>query len=296
MNNRGMILIAVLIIMVALVSMVMIIEIRSSKNFDYASKLLMQNQAALYFNSAIKVAERLLKNDSNKYDAPSDDWNNLPPFRANADTTVSLSISPVNARININNVTSENKLIAERTQSAIISVLSDNGIDGHKALKNIIAWLSPRTAQGQNPKSYNTTKNSFFSLKELDYINGLGGLSSKFHNYFTVSGAMGRININFAPMEVLEAYLPEISDCVGSIIDYRKKEPFKNVTQIMKVDCIDDKTYLKILPFITTVSNLFDVRVDVNIDGNDFEAEMLLERIGKSVRLVKYFEGKGYYE
>ena len=290
MNNKGMILIAVLIIMVALVSMVMVIENRSSKNFDYSSRLLMENQAALYFNSAISVAKRLLENDDNNYDAPSDDWYNLPPFRANGNTLVSMSIEPANSKIDINYLISPNKSLSKRTKSAFMNIVKANGLNGNNFLNKIINWMKP------NDEGLSNSVKTFYSLKEIDYIKGLSKFSFKFHKYFTAADVKGRININFAPGEVIEAYLPEIGECVGDIIKYRQKQPFKNVTQLRDIGCIGDKTYLKILPFITTSSNIFDVRVDVRISNKDFEAEVLMDRIGKYVKVLKYFEGKGYYE
>ncbi len=286
-----MILIAVLIVMVALVSMVMVIENRSSKNFDYSSKLLMENQAALYFNSAISVAKRLLEDDKNSYDSPDDDWYNLPPFRANNDTIVSMSIMPANARIDINGLVSSNKDLAERTKTAFLTIVNSKGDNADKMYRDIVGWMKPSTEPGYAKKI-----RSFYSLKEIDYVKGLKGFSEDFHNYFTVADTKGKINVNFAPVDVIEAYLPEIGDCALDIVKYRKNQVFKNVTQLRDVGCISDEQYLKILPYITTSSSLFDVRVDVKIEDGDFEAEMLMERVGSYVKVLKYFEGKGFYE
>ena len=286
-----MILIAVLIIMVALVSMVMVIENRSSKNFDYSSKLLMENQAALYFNSAISVAKRLLEEDKNSYDSPDDDWYDLPPFRANDDTVVSMSIMPVNARIDINDLISSNKDLAERTRTAFLTIVSSKGDNADKMYNDIIGWMKPNTETGYAKKVRN-----FYSLKEIDYVGSMKGFSKDFHNYFTVADTKGKINVNFAPIGVIEAYLPGIGDCALDIVKYRKNQAFKNVTQLRDVGCISDDQYLKILPYVTTSSSLFDVRVDVKIEDEDFQAEMLMKRMGNYVKVVKYFEGKGFYE
>jgi len=286
-----MILIAVLIIMVALVSMVMVIENRSSKNFDYSSRLLMENQAALYFNSAISVAKKLLEDDDNNYDSPDDDWFNLPPFRANDDTIVSMSIMPINARIDINELVSSNKDLAERTKTAFLTIVNSKGDNANEMYSDIVDWMKPNTETGYAKKI-----RSFYSLKEIDYVKGLKGFSKDFHNYFTVADTKGKINVNFAPVDVIEAYLPEIGDCALDIVKYRKNQVFKNVTQLRDVGCISDKEYLKILPYVTTTSDFFDVRVDVKIEDEDFQAEMLMERVGKYVKVVNYFEGKGFYE
>ncbi len=286
-----MVLIAVLIVMVALVSMVMIIENRSSKNFDYSSKLLMENQAALYFNSAISITKRLLEDDNNNYDAPDDDWFSLPPFRVSDDTIVSMSIMPANARININGLISSNKDLAERTKAAFFEIVNSKGDNADKMYSDVIDWMKPNSNTG-----YAKKVRSFYSLKEIDYVKGLKGFSQDFHNYFTVVDTKGKINVNFAPVDVIEAYLPEIGDCAEDIAKYRKNQPFKNVTQLRDVGCMSDEGYLKILPYVTTLSSFFDVRVDVKIGDEDFQAKMLMERAEKHVKIIKYFEGKGFYE
>jgi len=291
-----MILIVVLITMAALVSMVLVLERRSSINFDYSSRLLMQNQAALYFSSAIKVAKKLLENDTNDYDSKDDEWFNLPPFKASNDTFVSLSIFPVNAKININAVVDKDKALRARTQTAFLYILSDKGESGNDMLKNLLLWFSPKGANDYTVLPYKPTEKPFYSLKEVDYVKSFGGFSSKFHNYFTVANTMGKININFAPKEVIENYLPELSDCVDDIIEYRKRKPFKNITELRNVGCVSDEAYLKVLPYLTTKSSIFDVRVGVKIGDESFQAEMLLKRDGKSVKVIKYFEGKGFYE
>ncbi len=291
-----MILIVVLIIMAALVSMVLVLERRSSVDFDYSSRLLMQNQAALYFSSAIKVAKKLLENDNNSYDSKDDVWFNLPPFKASNDSLISLSIYPVNAKININGVLDKDKNLRAKTQSAFLYILSDKGENGSELLKNLLLWFSPEGVNDYTTTPYKPTRKPFYSLKEVDYVKGLGSFSSKFHKYFTAANTMGKININFAPKEVIENYLPKLSDCVDDIIDYRKKKPFKNITELRNVGCVSDEVYLKVLPYITTKSSLFDARVEVKIGKEDFQAEMLLEREGKSVKVLKYFEGKGFYE
>ncbi len=291
-----MILIVVLLVMAALVSMVLILERRSSVNFDYSSRIVMQNQAALYFGSAIKVAKKLLENDNNNYDAEGDIWFDLPKFKASNNSEVFLSIYPVNAKININAVFDRNKTVRARTQSALIYILSDKGEDGSKLLKSLLMWFSPEGVNEYANLPYKPTRKPFYSLKEVDYVRGFGNFSSRFYKYFTAANTLGKININFAPMEVIDNYLPELSDCAEEIIDYRKKKPFKNVTQLRNVSCVSDSVYLKVLPYITTKSNIFDVRVRVRIEEENFQAEVLLKREGKNITILKYFEGNGFYE
>ena len=59
------------------------------------------------------------------------------------------------------------------------------------------------------------------------------------------------ININAATREEL-MNLPEIGEVIaGRIIEYRGKTRFKELSDVMKVKGIGEKTFEKILPFIT---------------------------------------------
>ena len=288
MNQRGVILISVLIITGAVIASALIIEDWASKNFDYAYRLQMENQAGFYFHSAIKVAETILSHDVNSYDSKKDRWFNLPPIQTSKDTIVSLEIFPLNEKIDLNNIlkidTSGN-----RTKYAFKKILLNNGVDANNALENITKWLT-------KTRGRKIVKRYLYSLKEIDFVKGLNGFSEKFDDYFTVSQGLKKININFAPKEVIDAYLPELSTCTDEIIKHRDKKPFKNISQLRELSCVDDNMYLKILPFITTRSQFFGIKINVDIENLNFHAEAVVKRVGKYVKLLKFFKGQGSYE
>ncbi len=297
MKKSGAILIMVLLVMAVVVSGVMVIEKLASKDYDFSEQLYINNQSAFYFHSAIKVAIKLLENDDNKYDSKNDTWANLAPFRVNNSTVVSMSISPVNAKININNIKGKNSKLVVRTQLAANIIFKDASVNVPQYFKLLLGWMNYKTEQNDEYEDgYHPIKGPFFSLKEINFVKGLSTFSDEFHNFFTVDGNSGKININFAPKTVMEAYLPEIADCAEDIIKYRKKKPFENVTQIRNVECVSDKNYLKILPYITTKSSIFAVKIDINTSGIDRYATALISKNGSKAKLLKYFEGKGFYE
>lgn len=295
-KKRGAVLIMVLLIMAVVVGGVLSIEQWASKDYDYSQQLYVSNQSAFYIHSAIKVAVKLLDNDNNKYDSINDDWADLPPFRVNESTIVSMKIIPLNAKIDINNIKNKNSKLVTRTQIAVSTIFKDANVDVPEYFKRLLLWMKGDKSYGDYEFGYQPVKGDFFSLKEIDFVYGLSTFSDRFHNFFTVEDTSGKININFASKKVIEAYLPEIADCAEDIIKYREKKPFENITQIRKVGCISDKDYLKIQPFITVTSNLFAVRINVVINNINSYATALISRASKKSGLVKYFEGKGFYE
>ncbi len=296
-NRSGAVLIMVLIIMAAVVVGVITVEEMASKDYDYSQSLYVDNQANFYIHSAIKVAKKLLEDDKTRYDSKKDIWATLTPFKADSNTVISMRIDPMNAKININNIVNKNLKLVVRTQRAAEKIFKDNGDNPPKLFKELLRWmLYKKGADEGYPPEYHPIRGSFYSLKEIDFVQSMEGFSERYHNYFTASRASGKININFASEEIIKAYLPEISSCAEEIIKYREKKPFKNITQIRKVGCVSDKAYLDIQRYITTSSSLFCVRIDVEINGMHRYATAVLERRGSSVRTVKYFTGKGYYE
>ncbi len=297
MSKKGAVLIMVLLIMAVVVSGVIAIEKIASKDYDIAEQLYINNQSSFYFHSAIKIATKLLENDNNKYDSKNDIWFNLPPFRVNNSTVVSMAIIPVNEKININNIRGKNGDLVVRTQKAVNIIFKDQSVNVPEYFKELLTWMGYKNNGSENyTKGYHPIKGKFFSLKEIDFVHGMPMFANRFHNYFTVDGPSGKININFASQRVIESYLPEIADCAEDVIRYRKKKPFENITQIRKVACINDKNYLQIQPYITTKSNIFAVNIDVDINGINRYATALISRISGGVKILKYFEGKGFYE
>ncbi len=287
----------VLIVMAAVVVGVIAVEEMASKDFDYSQGIYVDNQASFYFHSAIKVAEKLLKEDNTTYDSENDIWASLPPFKVNDSTIISMQITPLNAKIDINDIVNKNLKLVVRTQKAAEKIFKDSGENVISYFKSLLEWIGYKGQPLEGYEyGYHPIRGPFYSLKEIDFVRGLNGFSSRYHNIFTVENTSGKININFASKDVIEAYLPEIADCAEEIIKYRQKEPFKNITQIRKVICISDKQYLSIQPYITTQSYLFSVTVDVDINNMHRHATVLIQRKGGMIKVLKYFEGKGYYE
>ncbi len=296
-SRNGAVLIMVLLIMAVVVAGVMAIERWASENYNYAENLYVDNQGAFYMHSAIKVVKRLLIDDNNKYDSPEDTWANLPVFKVNNDTSISVKVEPLNAKININNIVGKDLKLVVRTQEAIQKILEANGANPPQYFKSLLEWIKYKPSNPQQYAfGYHPTGQPFFSLKEIDFAKGMSNFSASYHNYFTVENTSGKININFASKDVLEAYLPEIADCAEDIIKYRKKKPFENITQLLKVGCISDKEYLKIQKYVTTKTHMFAVHIDVEINGTHRYATVLISRNSAVVKVLKYFEGVGFYE
>ncbi len=281
------------------VAAVLSIEKWISNNSDWTEKFYEKNQADIYIYSALNTIKKVFERDDNSYDSPDDLWANIPPISIERGT-ISINIIPTNSKINLNMMLSSDTTIRDRTIHAVKSILLENDYS-EESIEYILNWIDPDRDydelfyQEQIPY-YKPRKQRFYSLKEVDFVKGLKNFSQRFSSFFTVDSEDEKININFANEEVLKYYLPELSDSIEDIIDYRSKNPFKNITQIKKVANLSDEDYITIQPFLTTVSNIFVIKIEVNFKNYTYYATAVIKRSNKEIKIVKYFEGPGNYD
>jgi len=297
LKNKGVILILLLLIVASCSAALTMITLWVSKSEEWSNRLYVQNRAYIFIYTAFKVSKELLKNDSNNYDSRQDIWANIPPMPIRGGD-VSITLIPTNSKIDLNLLFSSDLKVKKRTEKAILKIFTQYGYE-KEMLENLRAWCEKRFEADtyfytSRLPPIRPRKTIFYSLKEVDFVKGMSNFSKKFHRFFTVNGS-SKININFASKEVIESYIPEIEFEIDNLLSYRKKYPFKNITQIKKIINVSDETYLKIQPFITTKSDTFIVKILVNIDSYRFIATGIIKRDGKKVKLIKYFEGKGFY-
>ncbi len=269
-----------------------------SKSSDWSYRLYIQNRACLLIFSCINLSMSVLEKDTNGWDYMGDAWANIPPIPV-YNGEVLIKIFPTNSKIDINLMFSSRKDLSQRVERAVAKIFASHGI-GSNMLRNIKGWVKKdmnynvSLSKSQYP-FYPPRGKVFYSLKEIDFVKGASNFSETFHNYFTVNGS-SKININFASKQVLEAYLPELESNINDLLSYRKIHPFKNITQLRNITGITDRMYLRIQPFITTQSHIFAVVIKIDIDGYSFRATGIVKKGGKRAILIKYFEGKGFYE
>ena len=280
MNSKGSVLLLVLIIVATIVGTITMVAERAATRYALSESIFVDNQAAYYFHSALKVVKRIIEEDNNAYDSPKDDWANLPPIEMEG-ATMYVKVFPLNQKINLNLLASKNTKLEKRVSEAIHTLLQDQNMP-----EDTLEYVKEKVE-----------KRPLYSLKELYFVEDVKTWYTKLHRYLTVDDPTGKININFASDYVINTYVPELSPCTEEIISRRKNTPFKNITQIRELGCISDEDYLKVQPFISTSSDYFGVEIQISIGDNSRHATAVLKRVAPGkVEVVKYFEGKGFYE
>lgn len=97
-----------------------------------------------------------------------------------------------------------------------------------------------------------------------------------------------RLNINFAPVEVLEALVPELVPYRAPIVAFRDSQGFKDVSQIVTVTGMDEETYAKVTPYLTVLSDHFQVLVRAEVGSWVEVRRFIAERkaMGGSAKVV----------
>lgn len=229
-------------------------------------------QGYIYCVSALKGITILLAQDMDNYDSSESAWakmRNIPIDHGN----INITVIPLESKVSLLGLSSSKEIIVERTKEAMVNLIpqcNDSLIDVIK-------------------------KGSFFSIEALLY-GGIKDIKPKDVQLLTVEDTLGKININFAPLEILRAYLPEIEGAAEDIIEYRKEKPFKDISQIRRVPGISDSAYLTIMPYITVRSSMFYVYTEALIRDTKTSVSAIIQRndAGK-VKIIKYFEKVNEY-
>lgn len=261
---------SVLLIVMMIITVVLAVALsRNEKLLTYYNQLtaLQDNQQGyIYCVSALKGVIILLKHDSKGYNYSGDQWAMLPILPIE-NGKIQITVIPLESKISLIGLSSSNNAVSERTKRAIDNLIPDF---------NNISQMNTAII------------GDFYSIEALQY-GGFKDIKRKGINSLTVEDTGGKININFAEKDVLQAYLPELD--ADEIISYRDKKPFKEISQIRNVPGISDSGYLAIQPYITVNSVVFYVYVEAVIKDKKTSVSAILKK-GKTgnIEINKYFE------
>jgi len=265
---KGSVLIAVLIVVAAALSLVLLKNEKVVAQYDEVASAQKIQQGYIYCDSVIKGIARLLQEDKDSYDSSEDIWASLPTIPI-PDGYITTVVIPLNSRIPITEVSSRNEKLRRRTEDALERLFSD-------------APEPPDVESLRNLRPY--------SLGELRLLAGFSTMPKDLLGHFTVEDTKGKININFASESVLGAFLPEIEPLAEAIVKYRESRPFKDISQIRKVPGMTDDVYLAIQPYITVSSSLFYIYTEAEVGDTRTRASAVVKKRSGKIKILKYFE------
>lgn len=296
-NNKGTVLIYVLIIISFTVAIAFLINENSTKNYEATYDLYFHNQAYLYAISSIDIIKEFFVADEDAYDTPLDLWKNIPPIKIE-NSIINFEITPANVKININLLGEEGDTNTNiRIVNAIEAILQEENINS--LTPGIIKdWIDKDLEPADDGREeytydrqgliYKIKNKPLDTVMELAFIDNYNSYN-KLKNYFTIIDEDKKLNINFCDIKVLKAYLPELTSYAEDIIDYRRNNEYKDISDIREATYISDDEYIEAVNFLTVKSNLYYVKVVVKLLDSKYTYHMLFNR--KDQRIEKFIQG-----
>jgi type II secretory pathway component PulK len=296
-NDRGTVLIYVLVIVSFSVAIAFLINENSTNNYEATYDLYFHNQAYIYANSGLDILKSYFENDNDAYDSPLDLWNNIPPINVE-NGVINFNITPINAKININLLSNEGDTnVNVKIVNAIETILADEDINSLTPgiLKDWIDKDNEPADDGReeytfdkNGLVYKTKNKPFDTIMELSYVDNFDTYN-KLKKYFTIFDEDKKLNINFCSEKVLKAYLPELTSYIQDIIDYRQNNEFKDISDIRKASYIGDDEYVNAVNFLSVKSNFYYIKIIVKLVDSKYTYHILYNR--KDQKIEKFIQG-----
>lgn|GEM_PF-825210 len=304
-NSKGTVVIFVLFVIAFASSIIINFSERSVNSYEEVNDVYLMNQAYIYGKTAVKIVKNLIEDDDFKEDSRDDDWFNIPMYPLEKGY-ISIKITPLNSKININDIDSNNDNISKRTASAWDSLMEEYEFNDTETTSDFLKdWIDNDTKISPTGielerydylgNTYQTKNEKFSALTELMLINK--ELYPVMKNHFTVVAKDKQLNINFVNENTLKYYLPELGFYAEDIIDYREFNDYTDVSQVRKAAPIPDELYVKMVPFLTVKSSNFYIKINVHLSQKDFYYHALLKRNQNNAKVTKFFKGtsKDYF-
>lgn len=262
---------------------------RSGINLKMAINYAQSKKALYYAMGGYHIALALLVKDTNGYDGPQDIWYEpLPPIPFDQGT-ISVSIEDEMSRFNVTGLTNQigeedkgRRAMLERMfralsiEPSLIDALVDwqdtDDIQKPEGAEEFYyATLeppyAPRNDKVLTPGELILVKGFSREVYFLPPASRESGANESFRglqHYITVFGD-GGINVNTADIPVLLSLSQDMDEfIVTDIVEYRKKNPFRRIEDLRKVESVSDILYDEIRSRVRVKSNYFRITATGN--------------------------------
>lgn len=298
-EERGVALVLALAVIALLVSLVVDFSYTMMVDLTLAANLRDGQKAFYDARSGVELARHQLQKDDPAYDALDEDWALLPEhpgFLSDDDEgKFKVTVEDETAKIAINKLVAGDKdkkvdLVIRAQLERLFEVLE---LDP-QLIDPIIDWLDPDNnpqpfgAEDEYyqslPSPYPCKNGPLAALEELLLVKGMtkeilyGQDEKKGLIHYLTLYSDGKVNINTAPVEVLQSLSDKIDNVTAqAIIDYRQEKPFKEINY-------DD---IKSLPGMTLeIFNDIKDQCDVKSSFFSLRAEGQVREIKKVIYTV----------
>lgn len=300
-NDKGFILIAVLIIISLLFPVVLSFYGKAQINLLQAENFRDTIQALRMAQSGVEVAIGLLMSDDATYDGRTDKWALSFPVIDEEDKRIEVIIIDDDSKININTIIDKDGKINNDINFRLRNLIERLG--GKTDFVNaVLDWIDsdsvvtePGGAEENEYKEigYSAKNGPMDTLDEVALIKGyekeLFGKKG-LNKFITTAPTDGKLNINTAPIEILYD-LGFREGLVQEIVNARESEPFRQIGDIWRVLGIDSKSLpLGIDQKIKVNSSIFTVQSTCTVKKVIKGIEAILQRDKEGVKVLSWRE------
>jgi len=249
-----------------------------NSSYSYIQQINRKTQAYHIFESALPAVIEVLKRDDPTVDSFHDEWS-YPVFIKTEVGELKVTIYDEERFLNLNHG-GERKY--RETFERLFKLLN---ID-RKYIDNLLIWSGKK--EGTLDLEYPLKRAPLHSKEELLYAgfekDDLYGktigndFSPGLLNFVTVYSS-GKININTAPLYVLKALDERIDqNLVSKIIERRKKEPFKNINELVTVEGFNFDILYSVQDLLDVKSKYFHLVMELKISDTTANLEAVYDR------------------
>lgn len=283
--QRGAVLILVLVCMLAVASLVLGALDQSFRQAREPALLAKEYRADMLAEAGLAAAVQRIQNRDTLpgADGPLDDW---------AETWtgpgMTVHIIPCNAYIDLGwllpgETKAEQQTTTEaskRTQRAVEELLRDAKLP-ITAAQYLMDWMDKDTDRerlhGSEKSAYSSTGKDYFPRndalprpEEALLVREWDDATPEWvREHFTLWGEdEAALNLNFAPEDVIRAFLPELEPYVPSLLHYREKFGLRTPADLMHGDIgVPQEVFLEVDQYVTVSAGTYRVIIDVDRQG-----------------------------
>jgi len=184
--------------------------------------------------------------------------------------TIVVRIEDETSKFNVNSLVSSGEVFNGTAYKSFQKLLKILSLD-EKIADRVIDWIDKDNVAKLPDSEQNAKNSALLSVDELLLINGISKEDyDKLLPYVTVYGTRDNlfININGAEKPVLQCLSDEINEELAQrVIEYRKINPFEDITQMQKVDGVTSMIYNPISSMITVKGTHFSINSTAASEG-----------------------------
>ncbi|NLW35286.1 type II secretion system minor pseudopilin GspK [Syntrophorhabdus aromaticivorans] len=300
-NEQGFVLITILVAISLLFPIVIAFYGKTQINLLQAGNFRDTIQAARMARSGVEGVIGLLRNDDPSYDGKTDTWAMpFPPLTVGNNEAV-VAIVDEESKLNINMIVNKDGK-ADRNMVDRFKALIER-LGGRPEIVNaLIDWIDtdslvtdPGGAEegGYESFEYSVKNGPLDTLDELLLVKGFDKellFEKGLGKFITVAPTDGKVNINTAPVEILND-LGFREGLVQEIVSAREKEPFKQLGDAWQVLGVDAKSLPPgIEQKVKVTSSVFTVRSKGLCGKIAKEVEATLKRDSAGITIVFWRE------